>query len=210
MTTLALVAPSPSHLLDHYGACTEAVAWSVEHPTLDALWAACPRAPWMIWTTGRLDDLGFHRSEAPLRAFAAACVRRVEALLPDVRSRAALQTADEVVAGRRPHADLDGAWKGARDAVREGARGSNWCASVAAATMSAAHLVRPRAADGAWEVSRQVLRAVAWHPDAEVTVEAEERWQIALLHDLLDGTMPRIFPGVWERYLMETTEGAPR
>ena len=39
--------------LARLGACREARAFVMEHPTLAAAWTACARGDWMLWLLGR-------------------------------------------------------------------------------------------------------------------------------------------------------------
>jgi len=197
--------PTTAQLLDHHGACTEATLWAERYTRLDALWHDCPRAEWMVWVLGRLDDLGYLCTERELRRFAVECTRRVESLLVDSRSREALRAAAATAERHAPNYGLAANWPDARDAARAVTRTPQWSASVSAATLAAAHLVRPRASDAAWEVSRQVLRAVAWHPQEDANAEAEERWQIELLHGLVDPRPQGVFARVWDDFVASTS-----
>jgi hypothetical protein len=40
--------------LDELGACDDAIGWGYDYDTIDAAWAACRRADWMLWLHARV------------------------------------------------------------------------------------------------------------------------------------------------------------
>lgn len=173
---------NPSEFLAARGAPRRFVQWTCTLGSLADVWTVCPEVDWLVWTVGCLHDLGRGDFAGPLRAFAVACARRVEALMLDPRSRRAL----EVAARGADAAALAAAWTDAREAAAEGARSPDWCASVSLAASAAAHVVRPRPIDAALDAPWCARRAFAWHPTDEGTEATEAAWQLALARARFD------------------------
>jgi hypothetical protein len=108
------------------------------------------------------------------RLFAVACARRVQHLMTDQRSLAALDVAERHARGLATDAELDAArtaaWDAAWDAARTAARSAGRAAQTAAA---AAGATAAGAAAGAAEDAAGAAEAAAW--------AAEREWQAAEL-----------------------------
>ena len=115
------------------------------------------------------------------RLFAVACARRVQHLMTDQRSLAALDVAERHARGLATDAELDAArtaaWDAAWDAARSAARSAGRAARTAAA---AAGATAAGAAAGAARTAAWDAEDAAW--DAEDAAWAAEReWQAAEL-----------------------------
>ena len=107
-------------------------------------------------------------TERQRHEFALACARRVQHLMSDPRSVAALDTRERWLRGNATDAEMDAAWAAARDAASAAARDAAWAAVEAAAW--AAVWAAPYAASAA-------ARAAA--------LAAERAWQIEELERML-------------------------
>jgi len=96
-------------------------------------------------------------TERQRHEFALACARRVQHLMSDPRSVAALDTRERWLRGNATDAEMDAAWAAARDAAsaaaRDAAWDAEWAASAAArAAASAAVWAAALAAERAWQI----------------------------------------------------------
>lgn len=131
--------------------CSDARAWLKEAKpaTLEAAYATCPRADWMLWAIPRLalvEDEGLSRS---LRLFALRCARSTPVgggkvvfdLLEDERSRNAIEVAERYLRGEATREELQEARSAAAYAsaayVASFAAYADAAASYAAASASA-------------------------------------------------------------------------
>ena len=88
-------------------------------------------------------------TERQRHEFALACARRVQHLMSDPRSVAALDTRERWLRGNATDAEMDAAWAAARDAAWD----AEWAASAAArAAASAAVWAAALAAERAWQI----------------------------------------------------------
>jgi hypothetical protein len=121
-------------------------------------------------------------TDAQLRLYAVRCVRRVQRLMVDPRSLAALDVAERHARGEATDEELAAAWaaaEAARDATLDAADAATaWAAEAAlAATYAAARaaaLAAPEAAAAA--AAPEAAAAAAW--DAERAAQAEILEQI--------------------------------
>ena len=115
----------------------------------DALW--CLRA-----VTGH---------DREIRLYAVWCARRVQHLMIDPRSIAALDVAERHANGQATDEELDAAWAAARDAARAAAWAAAWAAARAAAVDAAGAAAWAAAGDAAraaaWDAARDAARAAA-------------------------------------------------
>ena len=94
------------------GACDDGAVWA-EGKSARIAWETCQRADWMLWA---LDRIGYDDKKT-LRLYACACVRRtplangrtVWDLLPDERSRTAIDIAERYANGNASVDDLTAA-----------------------------------------------------------------------------------------------------
>ena len=95
-------------------------------------------------------------TDAQLRLFAVRCARRVQHLMTDPRSVAALDVAERHAKGEATDAELkaasDAAWAAARAAARVAAWAAAWAAARAA--WAAAWAAWDAAGDAAWAAER--------------------------------------------------------
>jgi hypothetical protein len=112
----------------------------------------------------------FAVSDRKLRLFAVACVRRVHHLLPDPRSRQALEVAEQFADGGATQLLLSAAWDAAWDAAWAVSRDTAWAAARdaarAAAWTVARDAARAAARDTAWAAARDAARDAAWAAEA--------------------------------------------
>jgi hypothetical protein len=150
------------------GACHEALKWLREagHPTLEAAWAACPDASWLLWLAARCEPL---RSSArwsderrPLVLAACACARVAlpvfEARYPfDDRPRRCIETTEAWCRGAATREDVQSDLRAA-DAAVEAARDA-YAAAYAAYAASVAYAADD--ADAASAASAHAVYAAA-------------------------------------------------
>lgn len=122
-----------------------------------------------------MSDLNFEGlTDAQLRLFAVRCARRVQHLMTDPRSLAALDVAERHARGKATDADL----AAARDAA--------WAAEDAWAAMDAASDATPAAwaaawgaaKAAAWTAAKSAAKSAAWTADAAWDVERAEQQKI--------------------------------
>jgi len=101
---------------EKYGACSEGLEWAKPYRTLRRAWAACKNPNWMLWglwAMGVVDDRQH-------RLFAVWCDRRVQHLMTDQRSIAAVEVAERFARGEATQEELaaarDAVWAATRDA----------------------------------------------------------------------------------------------
>ncbi len=92
------------------------------------------------------------------RLYAVWCARQVEHLMTDVRSRNALNVAEQYANGQATDEELAAARASASDAARASASDAAWAAARASAWDAAWAAVRASASDAAWAAAR----ASAW------------------------------------------------
>nr|MBP6777298.1 hypothetical protein [Piscinibacter sp.] len=103
------------------------------------------------------------------RLFAVWCARRVQHLMKDQRSIAALDVAERHAHGMASDSELDAAWAAARDAAWAAARDAAMDAARAAARAAA----RDAAMDAAWAAARDAAR------DAAMDAARDAAWAAA-------------------------------
>jgi len=132
-------------------ACQEAVEWAKAYPTLDAAWAACERADWMIWLVGMttpdrraMVGCAAEIARAVLHVFEAACPG-------DARVHDCLDLCDRYARGEDvSEAQMREAITRAADAADAAARAAARAAALAASLAAdAAALAAAYAADAA-------------------------------------------------------------
>ena len=117
------------------GACDDGAVWA-EGKSARIAWETCQRADWMLWA---LDRIGYDDKKT-LRLYACACVRRtplangrtVWDLLPDERSRTAIDIAERYANGNASVDDLTAAGTAAWAAAEAAARAAEAAAGAAA------------------------------------------------------------------------------
>ena len=124
---------------NHHKACDEGRAWALSNcRTMQEAWETA-RHEWLIWIATRPSVA----SDAQLRKFAVLCARRIQHLMRDPRSIAALDVAErhadgmatdeELLDARRSAQAAEGdAERVATEASRTSARDSAWTAARAA------------------------------------------------------------------------------
>jgi hypothetical protein len=162
----------------HHDACPEGRDWAIENcRDMNHAWETL-RPDWLVWVATRpgvLDD-------RTLRLFAVWCARRVQHLLTDPRSIAALaaerhahgQATDEELSSAR-----DAAWSAARAAASDAARDAARAAALAAA--------RDAARAAALAAAREAARAAA----GAAAGAAQAAWLRANATPCFDGGGPR-------------------
>jgi len=100
------------------------------------------------------------------RLFAVWCARRVQYLMTDPRSIAALDIAERHANGTATDAELDvarrAAWAVAQDAAQEAARAGVWDAALDAARAVAWHVAQDDAWHAVWHAALDAARAASW------------------------------------------------
>jgi len=97
------------------------------------------------------------------RLYAVWCARRVQHLMTDPRSLAALDVAERYANGKATADDLAAAWAAAWDAARAAARAAEWAAAWAAAGAAA------------WDAARAAARAAEWDAARDAAGDAQTR-----------------------------------
>lgn len=113
------------------------------------------------------------------RLYAVWCARRVQHLMTDPRSIAALNVAERHANELATDIELDAAWDAAKDAAKDAARTAAWIAAWIAARVAA----KDAAWIAAWVVAWHAAWVVAW--DAERQAQAD-----AFRQFVTTGTLP--------------------
>jgi hypothetical protein len=115
---------------DKHNACEEGRDWALANCSsmIDA-WNKLP-PEWLVWVATRPGVL----TDKELRLFAVFCVRSVEHLLTDQRSKNAIEVAERFVNGDATDEELAAAWSDARDAAWAEA-----CVAAVSGVRSSAH-----------------------------------------------------------------------
>ena len=134
---------------DAHCACDEGRQWALAHcESMRDVWRdATP--DWLLWVATRPGVL----TDRGLRLFAVASVRRVQHLMTDPRSVAALDVAERHANGLATDAELAAAWAAAWDAAWAATRDAAWDATRDAARDASWH--------AAWAATRDAARAAA-------------------------------------------------
>jgi hypothetical protein len=109
--------------------------------------------------------------------FAVTCARRVQHLMTDPRSVAALDTRERWLRGEATDEEMAAAQAAARAAARAAASDAAWAASAAAwdaASDAASDAARDAARDAAWAAERAWQRAEL----ERMIAEGGERWKV--------------------------------
>lgn len=116
-----------------HSACREGREWALANcKTMQDVWdTACP--DWVLWVATRPGVL----TDRDLRLFAVSCARRVQHLMDDERSIAALDVAERFANGAATEGDLAAARDTASAAARAAASAAAWDAARAAARAAA-------------------------------------------------------------------------
>ena len=131
---------------DKHKACKEGRDWALANCSsmIDA-WDKLP-PEWLVWVATRPGVL----TDKELRLFAVFCVRSVEHLLTDQRSKNAIEVAEQFVNGDATDEELAAAWSDARDAA--------WAEACVAAVSG----VRPASRAAAWAADAESAWLAAW------------------------------------------------
>ena len=151
------------------GACDDGAVWA-EGKSARIAWETCQRADWMLWA---LDRIGYDDKKT-LRLYACACVRRtplangrtVWDLLPDERSRTAIDIAERYANGNASVDDLTAAGTAAWAAAEAAARAAE--AAAGAAAWEAVWAAGSAAEAAAWATwaAEAAARAATWAAEA--------------------------------------------
>ena len=114
---------------------------------------------------------------AKWRQFAVNCARRVQHLLNDPRSLAALDVAERHARGKATDDELAVASDAARAVASDAARDAASDAARDAASYAAWDAARAVASDAAWDAAWDAARVVAW--DAARAVASDAAWDAA-------------------------------
>ena len=140
---------------DTHCACYEGREWALANcQSMQDVWNNA-KPDWLIWVATRRGVL----TDRELRLFAVASVRRVQHLMTDPRSVAALDVAERHANGLATDAELAAAWAAARDA---------WDAAGAAAGAAAR--------DAAWAAAGAAARDAAWAAARAAARDAQAAW----------------------------------
>jgi hypothetical protein len=162
----------------------------------------------VIWSSQEPDVLLFALSnsigERKLRLFACACARRVWPLLADERSRRAVEASEGYADGLVSDAELERAWKEAREAslllqaIRGRSRAPVAAARDAAQAAAAAAQADPRAGADVAARSAAFARAGAGYgKHFDRNRDGERAVQSELLRDLLGDPFRPLPPAPW-------------
>jgi hypothetical protein len=142
-------------------ACSDARQW-VGDKTFEQAWNDCKNPDWMLW----LVDAMSLSNDKDLRLMAVAFARKVQHLMGDPKSIAALDVAERFANGAATQEELDAARDAAWDAARDAARAAAWDAARDAAWDAARDAAWDAARDAAWDAARaaawDAARAAAW------------------------------------------------
>ena len=121
-------------------------------------------------------------TDAQLRLFAVRCARRVQHLMTDPRSIAALDVAERHAKREATDEELKAAWAAAESAAEAAAGVSAARAAADAAWAAAAYAAWAAAADAAW--------AAAWAAKAAAAADAERAAQAEILEQIRKEVQP--------------------
>jgi hypothetical protein len=146
-------------------ACSEAIVWAKNYPTLQAAWKACDRGDWMLWLAGGTVQPGSPEHKRVVFA-ACQCARLALPHVPatELRPLAAIETAERWTKGEtsieKVCAAADAAADAAAEAANYAAEAANYAAYYAAyfATYSAAE-----AANYAAEAANYAAEAATYY-----------------------------------------------
>jgi len=162
-----------SESLTYLRACEAGVRWAKQIETFERAWHECPDPDWLVWA---VQQAGYD-DQARLRTWACWCVRRVWELIPDPRSRQAVETAEAFLRGQSTEEELHAAWL---VAARLG-EGSWPSAAAAWAAKAAAEAAGPQPA-GACIASAE---ATVWHHPGPNTWKRFRTAQVNQLRHIL-------------------------
>ena len=134
-----------------------------------------------------IDTMISRLTDRQRQEFALACARRVQHLMHDPRSVAALDTRERWLKGHATDEEMTAAADAARDAARDAAWYASAAAWAAADAAWAAALAAARAAAwaaaraAAWDAARDAARDAAW----DAAWDAERAWQRTKLERML-------------------------
>jgi hypothetical protein len=137
-----------------------------------------------------IDNMISRLTERQRHEFALACARRVQRLMTDQRSIAALDTRERWLRGDATDEEMAAAWSAA-DAARSAAwsaANAAWAAALAAAWAPPWSAAWAAARDSAWAAASAAAdsaRSAAWV--AADAVHGERAWQRAELEQMIQG-----------------------
>ncbi len=156
-----------------HSACREGREWALANcKTMQEVWdTACP--DWVLWVATRPGVL----TDRDLRLFAVSCARRVQHLMGDPPSVAAIDVAERFANGVATEAELAAAraaaWDSALAAARDAAWDAAWAAARAAARDAAWDAAWAAARDAAWDAARDAAWAAAWDAARDAARDAQ-------------------------------------
>ena len=131
--------------LKKLNACREAIIWVKSQKSIPLAWELCERGDWMLWLAKMLDI-----DDKTLTMAKAMCVKQVEHLMKNQRSKNALQACFDYVNGKITRKELDAAAADAADdADAAYAAYAAYAADAAAAAADAYTYAYAYAADAA-------------------------------------------------------------
>ena len=173
------------------GPCQDRWRHALRNPAVKKICADTPITVRQIVETVGLNDALWCLRAMPghddkWRFFAVSCARRVQHLMLDPRSVAALDVAERYALGQATDEELAAASDAARDAAWA-ARAAAWASARAAARAAASDAAWAAAwaaaSDAAWAAASDAAWAAAWAAasDASRRSDAERAWQAAEL-----------------------------
>ena len=171
------------------GPCQDRWRHALRNPAVKKICADTPITVRQIVETVGLNDALWCLRAMPghddkWRFFAVSCARRVQHLMLDPRSVAALDVAERYALGQATDEELAAASDAARDAAwaaRAAARASARAAARAAASDAAWAAAWAAASDAAWAAASDAAWAAAWAAASDAASDAERAWQAAEL-----------------------------
>ena len=152
------------------GPCQDRWRHALRNPAVKKIRADTPITVRQIVETVGLNDALWCLRAMPghddkWRLFAVSCARRVQHLMTDPRSVAALDVAERYALGQATDEELAAASDAARDAASDAARAAAWAAARAAARAAASDAARDAAwaaaSDAAWAAASDAAWAAA-------------------------------------------------
>ena len=153
-----------------HGACSEGRDWAIKNcQTMDNVWHTA-RPDWLVWVATRPGVL----TDRDFRLFAVFAARRVQRLMTDPCSIAAIDIAERYAYGEATDEELSAAWDAASDAAQAAAEAAAEAAAKDAAWDAAWAAAWAAARDAAWAADRTAAEAAAWAA-AEAAAQAAAR-----------------------------------
>ena len=130
--------------LEKLNACKDAIEWAANQKNYKEAWQSCERGDWMLWLAFKLNI-----DDKKLTMAKVMCVKQVEHLMRDQRSRDALQSCIDYANGKITRNQLNAAAYAAAAAYDAAAAYAAYAATAAAYDAAAAYAAYAAAADDA-------------------------------------------------------------